>query len=142
MRKRCRGCLPPIRVGIPPPANTLQFLRLDFVDPKGAISRDMYGWLNSPSGRDPTRDQIPPVITNLGTYLYERQPDLQRTFPDIYGKDRVAFSHWFTEINFVGSQVLDPYFIVPVYTSWLSSRSPSFDPVHCPVQSATALAQT
>jgi hypothetical protein len=125
----------------PPPANTLRFLPLDFVGPKGAISRDMYDWLNSPSERDSTRDQIPPVITNLGTYLYERRPDLQRAFPDIYGKDRVAFSHRFTEINFVGSQVLDPYFTVPVYTSWLTSRPPSFDPVYCPVQPARTLAQ-
>ena len=125
----------------PPPANALRFLPLDFVGPKGAISKDMYGWLNSPSERDPTRDQIPPVITNLGTYLYERRPDLQRAFRDIYGKDRVGFSHWFTEINFVGSQVLDPYFIVPVYTSWLGGRPPSFDPVYCPVQPARAPAQ-
>jgi hypothetical protein len=78
----------------------------------------------------------------LGIYLYEGQPDLQRAFLDIYGKDCVAFSHWFTEINFVDSQVLGPYFIVPVYTLWLSSRPPSFDPVYCPIQPARALAQT
>jgi Sulfotransferase domain len=120
----------------PPPAKILPFVPIDFMS-KADTSEIDYEWLNSPSEQDSLPSQIPPVITNLGKYLYDRRPDLQRAFPDIYGSSRVAFSHWFTEINFVGAEALDPYFVVPVYESWLSSCRPSFTPVHCPQRTFT-----
>ncbi len=120
-----------------PPART----ELPFPPPRSMAAEEInctedWRWLNSASDEDPEYGRTPPVITNLGTYIYEDRPDLQVAFPDPYGADRVAFSHWFTEVNFVGSRVLDAYFLVPVYESWLKGPKPSFEPIHCPAASA------
>ena len=103
----------------PPAASTLPFFPLDFMASE-ETGEAYYPWLNSVSDRDPSRGRIPPTITNLGAYLYRRRSDLQTFFPDLYGADRVAFSHWFTEISFIGSATLDAFFTVPVYESWLN----------------------
>ena len=58
---------------------------------------DFCKWLNAPADKDPQRGRTPPVITNLGAYLYRDRRDLQKAFPDLYGRDRAAFSHWFVE---------------------------------------------
>lgn len=120
---------------IPPSTKLLPFFPLDFMSPSdnGELH---YPWLNLPSDNDPQRGGMPPAITNLGTYIYEHRPDLQAVFPDPYGVDRMAFSHWFTEVSFVGSQKLDPFFLVPVYESWLTGPHPSFNPIHCPTRTA------
>jgi hypothetical protein len=103
---------------------------------KIAMPEAYYDWLNSVSEKDSDGAEIPPVITNLGTYIYENRRDLHVAFPDIYGDDRVAFSHWFTEINLVGTPVLHSYFVVPVYESWLTGPHPSFNLIHCPTRAA------
>jgi hypothetical protein len=109
-------------------ASRLPFFPLDFM--ASDESREAYyPWLNSVSDRDPSRERIPPTITNLGTYLYQKRSDPQTFFPDLYGADRVAFSHWFTEINLIGSPALDAFFTVPVYESWLNGPRPSINPV-------------
>jgi hypothetical protein len=114
----------------PPPPDSLPFLSLSFVAPeKIAAATAYYQWLNSISENDPHGAEIPPVITNLGTYIYENRPDLRVAFPDLYGADRVAFSHWFTEISFIGSRALDAFFTVPVYESWLNGPRPSINPM-------------
>ena len=118
---------------IPPSTKLLPFFQLDLMSPSDKVELD-YAWLNLPSDNDPQRCRVPPAITNLGTYIYEHRPDLQAAFPDPYGVDRIAFSHWFTEVNFVGSQKLDPFFLVPVYESWLTGPHPTFNPIHCPTQ--------
>ena len=106
----------------------IAFCPLDFM--ASDESREAYyPWLNSVSDRDPSRERIPPTITNLGTYLYQKRSDLQTFFPDLYGADRVAFSHSFTEINFIGPPALDAFFTVPVYQSWLDGPRPSINPV-------------
>ena len=69
-------------------------------------------------------------------HIHLRKSPRPTAFPDPYGADRVAFSHWFTEVNLVGSRVLDAYFLVPVYESWLKGPKPSFEPIHCPAASA------
>jgi hypothetical protein len=119
----------------PPAASTLPFLQLDLVGSDGNMEA-YYPWLNAVSDGDPTHGRIAPTITNLGTRLYQKRPDLQTSFPDLYEADRVAFSHWFTEVNFVGSQKLDPFFLVPVYESWLTGPHPSFNPIHRPTRAA------
>jgi hypothetical protein len=35
-----------------------------------------------------------PILTNLATYLYQRQPDLRAAFPDLYGQHRIDFIRW------------------------------------------------
>jgi hypothetical protein len=117
----------------PPPPSSLPFLPPSFMTPeKIAMTEAYYDWLNSVSEKDSHGTEIPPVITNLGTYIYENRRDLHVAFPDIYGADRVAFSHWFTEINLVGTRVLHSYFVVPVYESWLRGPPPVFEPLQCP----------
>jgi hypothetical protein len=114
----------------PPPPSSLPFLPHSFMTPeKIAMAEAYYDWLNSASEKDSHGAEIPPVITNLGTYIYENRRDLHVAFPDIYGADRVAFSHWFTEISFIGSRALDAFFTVPVYESWLNGPRPSINPM-------------
>ena len=125
---------------VPPPSAGLSFFPLDIM-PQGHQTstrgeadsgQAYYPWLNAVSENDPHAGRIAPVITNLGSYLHRTRADLREAFPDLYGTDRVAFSHWFTEVSFVGSRVLDPYFVVPVYESWLNGFPPVFSPVHVP----------
>jgi Sulfotransferase domain len=117
----------------PPPPSSLPFILHSFMTPKKiAMAEAYYDWLNSVSEKDSHGAEIPPVITNLGTYIYENRRDLQVAFPDIYGADRVAFSHWFTEINLAGTRVLHSYFLVPVYESWLRGPPLVFEPLQYP----------
>jgi hypothetical protein len=96
--------------------------------------------LNAPAADDPHAGRLPPLITNLGARLYSSRPDLQQAFPDLYGRDRVAFSHWFTEIADEGA--LASAFIVPVYQSWVQDGAPTFSPIHLPAQPAGSLERT
>jgi hypothetical protein len=130
--------IPPTLTLRSPPARTaLSFLGPTFMAAEETNCPEVYyRWLNSVSDKDPYHGRTRPAITNLGTYIYENRLDLQVAFPDPYGSDRVAFSHWFTEVNFVGVQKLDPFFLVPVYESWLTGPHPSFNPIHCPTQTA------
>ena len=89
-----------------------------------------YSWLNAAADDDPHAGRLAPLITNLGAYLYGTRADLQAAFPDLYGSDRVAFSHWFTEINTATYRGLDRCFLIPVYDSWLRGPPPKFTPVH------------
>ncbi len=89
-----------------------------------------YSWLNAAADDDPHAGRLAPLITNLGAYLYGTRADLQAAFPDLYGSDRVAFSHWFTEISPAAYRGLDRCFVIPVYDSWLRGPPPKFTPVH------------
>jgi hypothetical protein len=80
-------------------------------------------WLNSASDEGPEHGRTPPVITNFGTYIYENRPDLQVAFPDPYGADRVAFSHWFTEVNLVGPAYLMRTSLCPFMSHGLKGQS-------------------
>lgn len=99
--------------------------------------QDHHSRLNAPAADDPHAGRLPPLITNLGARLYRCRPDLQQAFPDLYGRDRVAFSHWFTEIAEDGA--LANAFIVPVYQSWVQNGPPTFSPIHLPAQPAGSL---
>ena len=102
--------------------------------------QDHHSRLNAPASDDPHAGRLPPLITNLGARLYRSRPDLQQAFPDLYGRDRVAFSHWFTEIADEGA--LANAFIIPVYQSWVQNRGPTFSPVHLPCQPPSSLEGT
>jgi Sulfotransferase domain len=102
--------------------------------------QDHHSRLNAPASDDPHAGRLPPLITNLGARLYRSRPDLQQTFPDLYGRDRVAFSHWFTEIADEGA--LANAFITPVYQSWVQNRAPTFSPIHLPAQPPGSLERT
>ena len=106
---------------------------------KGADSDSSYfSWVNAAADDDPHAGRIAPLITQLGAYLYHSRRDLLEIFPDPYGRDRVAFSHWFTELSQVGSKRLDVRFLIPVYESWLQGPPPNFAPVHLPQQATRA----
>ncbi len=90
--------------GVPVPAVVVR-LYLSF-DTHEAVSRwpdvadtrspnSFYAWLNAPADQDPHRFGDLPIVTNLGAYLYQIRPDLQKTYPDLYGKDRVDWAFWF-----------------------------------------------
>ena len=133
---------------VPPLSSSLSFFPLDRTckrprklwKRKGDAGQAFYPWLNAASDKDPYAGQLAPVITNLGAYFYRRRADLREAFPSLYERDRIAFSHWFTEVCLAGPSVLDPYFVVPVYQSWLTGKQPCFAPVHCPGRGQSASA--
>jgi len=93
---------------------------------------DFCKWLNAPVDKDPQRGRTQPVITNLGAYLYRDRRDLQKAFPDLYGRDRAAFSHWFVEYVPIEYPELDTTFVARVCESWVQGPAPTFSPVHLP----------
>lgn len=81
------------------------------------VSTSFLAWATLPSLQDPHIETEVPIITNLGAALYGLRPDLQASFPDLYGRNRVDFSTWFTE-NAPIELGLEPSYILPVLTSW------------------------
>ncbi|MGI9114543.1 MAG: hypothetical protein DLM52_04390 [Chthoniobacterales bacterium] len=122
---------------VPPALSELSFFPLDFA--LGDVAGDRtseasyYAWFNAVAERDPHHGRIAPVITNLGGYLHRRRSDLRAIFSDLYGQDRVAFSHWFTQAECIAAKAMDACFVLPVYQSWVDGPQPLFSPVHYPV---------
>jgi hypothetical protein len=92
---------------------------------KGADSDSSYfSWVNAAADDDPHAGRIAPLITQLGAYLYHSRRDLLEIFPDPYGRDRVAFSHWFTELSQVGSKKIGRPFSHPCLRVLVAGPSP------------------
>ncbi|MHB8645405.1 MAG: sulfotransferase domain-containing protein [Thermomicrobiales bacterium] len=56
-------------------------------------------WLNAPSDDDPRRNEATLAVTNIAAHLYRLHPDLQRAFPDLFGRDRLSFAQWWLEFG-------------------------------------------
>jgi hypothetical protein len=77
-----------------------------------------YDWLNSPADNDPYRNNALPVLTNFAAYVYSIDASLQKKYPDVYGRNRIAYAHWFAmhagESYGFGRRA----FSQPIVTSW------------------------
>ncbi len=74
-----------------------------------------FAWLNAPAEADPFGSSQP-LITNLAAYLYQMRVDVQKAFPDPFGKDRAAFADWF--VTYAGQEFnLPDAFLEPVHQS-------------------------
>jgi hypothetical protein len=93
---------------------------------------NFYSWLNGSAEDDPHAGRVAPVVTNLGAYLYRGRPDLQKAFPDLYGRDRAGFGHWFVVYVPIEYPELDTTFVARVCESWVQGPAPTFSPVHLP----------
>jgi len=51
--------------------------------------KSYFKWLNEPI------DKEIPIITNLMYEIYKMRLDVQKVYPEIFGKDRAGFVHWF-----------------------------------------------
>jgi len=71
-----------------------------------------FAWVNAPADADIRRRDDSPTITNLAHYIYGERPDLQTTFPDLFGEDRHRFGHWFIT-HAQTEYALDKAFIEP-----------------------------
>ncbi|MEP7071570.1 MAG: sulfotransferase domain-containing protein [Verrucomicrobiota bacterium] len=91
---------------------------------------NFYTWLNAAAESDPYSGRQIPVVTNVGAYLHQGRPDLQRAFPDLYRRHRAAFSHWFVLHASVEYPLLDTRFPAGVCESWVKGPAPNFSPVH------------
>jgi hypothetical protein len=112
--------------GVPiPPITEKLYLSLDadFTSRWTSISdteapNSFYHWLNAPADEDPYRNRALPVLTNLAAYVYSIRPDLQIQYPDVYGRDRIAYAHWFAmhagESYGFGRRA----FSLPILSSW------------------------
>lgn len=72
-----------------------------------------YGWLNAPAEGDPRRGEGVRTVTNLASYVHRTRSDLQKAFPDLFGKDRFRFVQWFIH-NAEQRYELDEAFIEPL----------------------------
>jgi hypothetical protein len=75
-----------------------------------------FTWLNAPADADVHRRDDSIIITNLAYYVYGERPNLQTTFPDLFGKDRHRFARWFIT-HAQAEYALDEAFLKPVRSS-------------------------
>ncbi|MBN1954764.1 MAG: glycosyltransferase [Anaerolineae bacterium] len=68
-------------------------------------------WLNEPVGKS-----APPLITRLALAIHQQQPSLRRNFPDVLGRDRVAYARWFVT-SVEQTYQIDPFFVRPMAAS-------------------------
>jgi len=64
----------------------------------------LLAWLNEPV------DAQKPLLTHLALGVYQQQPALQQLFPDVLGRDRVAYARWYVSSVEEAFQV-DAYFV-------------------------------
>jgi hypothetical protein len=53
-----------------------------------------YAWVNSPAEADPDRRNAI-FLTNLAAFIHSTRADLQDSFPDLFGHDRLGYALWF-----------------------------------------------
>jgi hypothetical protein len=81
-------------------------------------------WLGAPAAEDPQPGKEP-LVTNLALAIHARREDVQRLFPDPFGRDRLSFVEWFVH-NAGRDHGLDPRLVSPVRDSFaavLAARS-------------------
>ncbi len=61
------------------------------------LQESLLAWCDMPAEEDPYRPDAEPILTNLALYIYHIRPDLTDAFPDVFGKDRLAFARWFVQ---------------------------------------------
>lgn len=61
------------------------------------LQESLLAWGNIPADEDPCCPDAQPTLTNLAIYIYHTRLDLTNAFPDVFGKDRLAFARWFVE---------------------------------------------
>lgn len=74
-------------------------------------------WANAPSEQDARRSAAPTLITNFAEHVYRQRPDLQASYPDVYGADRVAYVRWFIRSG-IPAYELDGSYALPFAVSW------------------------
>lgn len=99
---------------------------LESLDPSWNLFRDKDGkneffdhllaWLNEPA--DKTTE---PLITRLALAIYQQQPELRQNFPDVLGRDRIAYARWYiTSVE--QTFAIDPFFVRPMAESFQRAR--------------------
>lgn len=69
--------------------------RLQWPEPRRTGPGSLFAWLVSPAASDPVTENRPAIVSELAAYIYSIRPDIVATFPDIFGRDRLAFVEWF-----------------------------------------------
>ncbi len=86
------------------------------------MQRAVLEWAVKSSPDDPLGDQAVPLVTNLGVYLHVTQPNLQKPYPDIFGRHRVDFAVWYL-YNADLERCARRDLILPVVLSWARACS-------------------
>ncbi len=58
------------------------------------LHRSLVEWAARPLMNDSAERNGVPALTNLVAYMYQRRPDLQAAFPDLYGRHRMDMLLW------------------------------------------------
>ena len=77
------------------------------------LSRAFLNWVNEPMN---TGSAAEPVITRLALAIYQQRPDLQQTYPDIFGSHRWHYIKWFLLWGKTTYR-LDDFFLQPMQAS-------------------------
>jgi hypothetical protein len=84
---------------------------------RASTQDSFFDWLAAPAKDDPYRDKAVPLITNLAAYVYSIRKDLQLRFPDVYGRDRIGYAHWFAMVGREAYKLHMAY-VLPILQSW------------------------
>ena len=78
-------------------------------------------WFNQPARSAPVSG---PLVTRLMRHVWESRPDLQRSFPDLEGRDRRDFVFWFVS-KVAAEHALPEAYVAPARRSLAGSRDSS-----------------
>ena len=98
-----------------------------FPDPTRTAGDSFWNWLVAPSEAARQEASLPPEsFTNLMHLVYESRADLKSTYPDVLGRDRIAYLTWF--IGFACHELGIPWGIVSnaidAHIRYLRARAP------------------
>mgnify|MGYP000343350357 CR=1 FL=1 len=77
----------------------------------GEFVNRLIAWLN-----EPVDDNAGPLITRLALGIHQQQSDLRKAFPDVLGRDRVAYARWYVT-SVERTFMIDPFFVRPMAES-------------------------
>ena len=75
-------------------------------------------WAVLPDQADPHRSSALPCITHLAAYMYRQNSAVSAMYPDLYGRDRVAYLLWFVNTAYVELDI-DIEWLFPIIDSLL-----------------------
>ncbi|MDD2764710.1 MAG: sulfotransferase domain-containing protein [Opitutaceae bacterium] len=91
-------------------------------DPTAVGNDSFFAWLNRPAAADPSAGSAVPVVTELTHQLYRMLPELQKLYPDPFGRDRMSLSNWLLYFGIAGYALPDVAFALPVIRSYAAGR--------------------
>ena len=88
------------------------------------MKKQWLAWGTARAPEDPEILPSRPALTNYALHLYRSRADLQEAFPDVFGRHRWDYLHWF--VGNAKTMNLEPELVVPIERrlGWLARIQP------------------